>query len=41
MKTTDSSMHPIVSSKIEDTQHLPGQHEKDESLPEEGPILGE
>ncbi|KAF4798072.1 regulator of G-protein signaling 22 [Turdus rufiventris] len=40
VKTTDSSMHPIVSSKIEDIQHLPGQHEKDESLPEEGPILG-
>ncbi|NXD92604.1 RGS22 protein, partial [Chaetorhynchus papuensis] len=40
LKTTDSSMHPVVSSKIQDTQHLPGQHKRDESLPGKGTLLG-
>uniref|UniRef100_A0A8C3RF51 Regulator of G protein signaling 22 n=1 Tax=Cyanoderma ruficeps TaxID=181631 RepID=A0A8C3RF51_9PASS len=40
MKTTDSSMHPVASSKIQDTQHLPRQHKRDESLPEKDPLLG-
>ncbi|XP_019144582.1 regulator of G-protein signaling 22 [Corvus cornix cornix] len=40
MKTTDSSMHPVASSTIQDTQHLPGQHKRDESLPEKGTHLG-
>ncbi|XP_054672207.1 regulator of G-protein signaling 22 isoform X2 [Grus americana] len=32
MKTTDSSMHPVASSEIQDTQCLPGQHERKDSL---------
>ncbi|XP_068040040.1 regulator of G-protein signaling 22 isoform X2 [Anomalospiza imberbis] len=40
VKTTDSYMHPVASSKIHDTQHLPGQHKRDESLPGKGPLLG-
>ncbi|XP_071277604.1 regulator of G-protein signaling 22 isoform X3 [Agelaius tricolor] len=40
VKTTDSYTHPVVSSKIQDTQHLPGQHKRDESLPGKGPLLG-
>lgn len=40
MKTTDSSMHPVASSKIQDTQYLPGQHKRDESLPGKGTLLG-
>ncbi|NXP19731.1 RGS22 protein, partial [Scytalopus superciliaris] len=32
VKTTDSATHPIASSEIQDTQHLSGQHERDESL---------
>ncbi|XP_066190229.1 regulator of G-protein signaling 22 [Sylvia atricapilla] len=40
VKTTDSSMHTVASSKIQDTQHLPGQHKRDELLPEKGPLLG-
>ncbi|XP_056340568.1 regulator of G-protein signaling 22 isoform X2 [Oenanthe melanoleuca] len=40
LKTTDSSTHPVVSSKIQDTQHLPRQHKRDESLPEKGSLLG-
>ncbi|NXC25084.1 RGS22 protein, partial [Campylorhamphus procurvoides] len=34
VQTTDSSTHPISSSQIQDTQHLSGQHERDESLSE-------
>lgn len=40
MKTTDSFTHPVASSKIQDTQHLPGQHKRDESLLEKGRLLG-
>ncbi|XP_064248958.1 regulator of G-protein signaling 22 isoform X3 [Passer domesticus] len=40
VKTTDSYTRPVASSKIQDTQHLPGQHKKDESLPGKGPLLG-
>ncbi|NXY56105.1 RGS22 protein, partial [Callaeas wilsoni] len=41
MKTTDSSVHPVASSKIQDTQHLPGQHKRDESLPEKDTLLAD
>ncbi|XP_075351585.1 regulator of G-protein signaling 22 [Mycteria americana] len=34
MKTTDSFMHPVASSQIQDIQCLPGQHERDDSLSE-------
>ncbi|XP_023776493.1 regulator of G-protein signaling 22 isoform X4 [Cyanistes caeruleus] len=40
VKTTDSSTHAVASSKIQDTQHLSGQHKRDESLPEKGSLLG-
>uniref|UniRef100_A0A8C5NJR8 Regulator of G protein signaling 22 n=1 Tax=Junco hyemalis TaxID=40217 RepID=A0A8C5NJR8_JUNHY len=40
VQTTDSYTHPVVSSKIQDTQHLPGQHKRDESLPGKGSLLG-
>ncbi|KAM7071564.1 regulator of G-protein signaling 22 [Acridotheres tristis] len=40
VKTTASSLHPVVSSKIQDTQDLPGQHKRDESLPEKSLFLG-
>ncbi|XP_053852109.1 regulator of G-protein signaling 22 isoform X1 [Vidua macroura] len=40
VKTTDSYTHPVASSKIQDTQHLPGQHKGNESLPGKGPLLG-
>ncbi|XP_063246279.1 regulator of G-protein signaling 22 isoform X2 [Prinia subflava] len=40
VKPTDLCMHPVASSKIQDTQHLPGQHKRDESLSEKGPLLG-
>ncbi|CAN8183799.1 unnamed protein product [Coccothraustes coccothraustes] len=40
VKTTDSYTHPVVSGKIRDTQPLPGQHKRDESLPGKGPLLG-
>ncbi|NXA18736.1 RGS22 protein, partial [Ibidorhyncha struthersii] len=39
MKTTDSFMHPIASSQIQDTQCLPGQHERDNSLIEKDSLL--
>ncbi|NXH50290.1 RGS22 protein, partial [Dicaeum eximium] len=35
VKTTDSFTHPVVSSKIQDTEHFPGQHKEDEK----GPLL--
>ncbi|NXU40779.1 RGS22 protein, partial [Drymodes brunneopygia] len=38
VKTTDSFTHPVASSKIQDTQHLPGQHKRDESLPRKGTV---
>ncbi|XP_010004824.1 PREDICTED: regulator of G-protein signaling 22 [Chaetura pelagica] len=40
MNTTDSSMHPVASSQIQDTQCLPGQHERDDSLSKEDTLLG-
>lgn len=33
-------MHPVASSEIQDTQHLPGQHKREETIPEQGPLLG-
>ncbi|XP_009467686.1 PREDICTED: regulator of G-protein signaling 22 [Nipponia nippon] len=39
MKTTDSFMHPVASSEIQDIQCLPGQHERDDSLSEKD-LLG-
>ncbi|NXE94241.1 RGS22 protein, partial [Menura novaehollandiae] len=39
MKTTHSSMHPVASSQIQDTQCLPGQHERDKSLREKDTLL--
>nr|XP_009935833.1 PREDICTED: regulator of G-protein signaling 22 [Opisthocomus hoazin] len=40
MKTTDSFMRPVASSQIQDIQHLPGQHERDNSLSGEDSLLG-
>lgn len=40
MKTTDSFMHPVASSQIQDIQCLPGQHERDDSLIEKDSLLG-
>lgn len=40
MKTTDSFMHPVASSQIQDNQCLPGQHERDHSLSEKDSLLG-
>lgn len=40
MKTTDSSMHPVASSEIQDTQCLPGQHERKDSLSKKDNFLG-
>ncbi|NXQ96088.1 RGS22 protein, partial [Sagittarius serpentarius] len=39
MKTTDSFMHPVASSQIQDTECLPGQHERDDSLSEKDSLL--
>ncbi|NWS53856.1 RGS22 protein, partial [Chunga burmeisteri] len=39
MKTTDSFMHPVASSQIQDIQCLPGQHERDNSLSEKDSLL--
>ncbi|NXP55519.1 RGS22 protein, partial [Heliornis fulica] len=39
MKTTDSFMHPVTSSQIEDTQCLSGQHDRDVSLGEKDGFL--
>ncbi|NWI23479.1 RGS22 protein, partial [Sula dactylatra] len=39
MKTTDSFMHPVASSQIQDIQCLPGQHERDDSLSKKDSIL--
>ncbi|NXK07641.1 RGS22 protein, partial [Herpetotheres cachinnans] len=38
-KTTDSFMHPVASSQIQDIQCLPGQHERDDSLSEKDSLL--
>ncbi|NWU94412.1 RGS22 protein, partial [Upupa epops] len=38
-ETTDSFMHPIASSQIQDIPHLPGQQEKDSSLSEEDTLV--
>ncbi|XP_009948776.1 PREDICTED: regulator of G-protein signaling 22, partial [Leptosomus discolor] len=40
IKTTDSFMHPVTSSQIQDIQCLPGQHERDDSLSEKDSLLG-
>ncbi|NXL66237.1 RGS22 protein, partial [Chordeiles acutipennis] len=40
VKTTDSFMHPVASSQIQDIQCLPGQHESDDSLSEKDSLLG-
>ncbi|XP_009321401.1 PREDICTED: regulator of G-protein signaling 22 [Pygoscelis adeliae] len=40
VKTTDSFMHPVASSQIQDIQCLPGQHERDDSLSEKDRLLG-
>ncbi|XP_009890217.1 PREDICTED: regulator of G-protein signaling 22 [Charadrius vociferus] len=40
MKTTDSLMHPVASSQIQDIQCLPGQHERNDSLIEKDSLLG-
>ncbi|OPJ83707.1 regulator of G-protein signaling 22 isoform A [Patagioenas fasciata monilis] len=39
VKTTDSFVHPVASSEIQDTQYLPGQHERDDSLSEKYSLL--
>ncbi|KAM9235893.1 regulator of G-protein signaling 22 [Leptosomus discolor] len=39
IKTTDSFMHPVTSSQIQDIQCLPGQHERDDSLSEKDSLL--
>ncbi|CAM9289681.1 unnamed protein product [Bubo scandiacus] len=39
MKTTDSFMHPVASSQIQDIQCLPGQDERDDSLSEKDTLL--
>ncbi|NXD81874.1 RGS22 protein, partial [Halcyon senegalensis] len=39
MKTTDSVMHPVASSQIQDIQCLPGQHERDDSFNEKDSLL--
>ncbi|XP_051466258.1 regulator of G-protein signaling 22 [Apus apus] len=39
MNTRDSFMHPVASSQIQDTQCLPGQHERDDSLSEKDTLL--
>ncbi|KAK1212797.1 RGS22 protein, partial [Pygoscelis papua] len=39
VKTTDSFMHPVASSQIQDIQCLPGQHERDDSLSEKDSLL--
>ncbi|NXP11918.1 RGS22 protein, partial [Thinocorus orbignyianus] len=39
MKTTDSFTHPVASSQIQDTQCLPGQHERDDSLSEKDSLM--
>ncbi|NXG62940.1 RGS22 protein, partial [Hemiprocne comata] len=39
MNTTDSFMHPVSSSQIQDIQCLPGQHERDASLSEKASLL--
>ncbi|NWX44577.1 RGS22 protein, partial [Steatornis caripensis] len=39
MKTTDSFTYPVASSQIQDTQCLPGQHERDDSSSEEDSLL--
>ncbi|NXI91260.1 RGS22 protein, partial [Psophia crepitans] len=39
MKTTDSFMHPVASSQIQDTQCLPGQPGRDNSLSEKDSFL--
>ncbi|XP_040979152.1 regulator of G-protein signaling 22 [Aquila chrysaetos chrysaetos] len=39
MKTTDSFLHPVASSQIQDNQCLPGQHERDHSLSEKDSVL--
>ncbi|NXF02761.1 RGS22 protein, partial [Smithornis capensis] len=41
VKTTDSSMHLVASSQIQDTQSLSGQQERDESLSENDSLLEE
>ncbi|NWX04506.1 RGS22 protein, partial [Caloenas nicobarica] len=39
VKTTDSFVHPVASSEIQDMQYLPGQHERDDSLSEKYSLL--
>ncbi|KAM9386838.1 LOW QUALITY PROTEIN: regulator of G-protein signaling 22 [Phaethornis superciliosus] len=39
MSTTDSFMHPVASSQIQDIQCLPGQHKRDDSLSENDSLL--
>ncbi|NWQ75069.1 RGS22 protein, partial [Columbina picui] len=39
VKTTDSFLHPVASSEIQDMQYLPGQHERDTSLSEKYSLL--
>ncbi|NXI54125.1 RGS22 protein, partial [Chloroceryle aenea] len=40
MKMTDSFMHPVASSQIQDMQRLPGQHERDDSFNQKDSFLG-
>ncbi|XP_010073242.1 PREDICTED: regulator of G-protein signaling 22, partial [Pterocles gutturalis] len=40
MKTTDSLMHPVASSQIQEIQCLSEQHEKDDSLSKKYSLLG-
>ncbi|NXG71417.1 RGS22 protein, partial [Baryphthengus martii] len=39
VKTTDSFMHPVASSHIQDIQCLPGQHGRDDSFSEKENLL--
>nr|XP_021136389.1 regulator of G-protein signaling 22 isoform X2 [Columba livia] len=39
VKTTDSFVHPVASSEIQDMQYLPEQHERDDSLSEKYSLL--
>ncbi|NXL85605.1 RGS22 protein, partial [Alectura lathami] len=39
VKTTDSCTHPVTSTHIEDIQHLPGLHERDDSSSEKASLL--
>ncbi|KAK2527848.1 Rgs22 [Columba guinea] len=39
VKTTDSFVHPVASSEIQEMQYLPEQHERDDSLSEKYSLL--